>query len=320
MTEISLLDNMIINCEQVSKDIADFIHEEVTQQGKKGVCIGISGGVDSAVATKLAVKAMGDPALVYGLHLFDRDSQKKFAEYAETLVEDSKINFDKIDISPLMKEKGIYKPGIMKIVPYSTKVNKLILWGNKMGSRLFYGESPFVVTLKRRDPSKMKFGFVAKIAKHIENGFNARHIQRRRILEDYADENNLLLIGAANRSESFVGWFVKDGVDDLPIEVLLPLYKNQVRQLGKFLGVPNCIMNEAPSPDMFKGIGDEDVIGHKYEIVDKVAYVIQNGLDENILLNEGIAEQEINHIKKLHELSFWKRENEHKHPALNLDA
>jgi NH3-dependent NAD+ synthetase len=71
---------------------------------------------------------------------------------------------------------------------------------------------------------------------------------------------------------------------------------------------------------MFKGIGDEDVIGHKYEIVDKVAYVIENGLGENILLSEGIAEKEINHIKKLHELSFWKRENEHKHPTLTLDA
>jgi NAD+ synthase len=319
MTESKLLDRMIINCDKVSNDIADFIREEVAQQGKKGVCIGISGGVDSAVATKLAVKAMGDPDLVYGLHLSDRDSQNKFLEYAETLVEDLKINFEKIDITPLIKEKGIYKPGIMKVVPYSTKVNKLILWGNKMGSRLFYGESPFVVTLKRRDPSKMKFGFVAKIAKHIENGFNARHVQRRRILEDYADENNLLLIGAANRSESFVGWFVKDGVDDLPIEVLLPLYKNQVRQLGKFLDVPECILNEAPSPDMFKGIGDEDVIGHKYEIVDKVAYVIENDLDENILLKEGIGQQEIDHIKKLHELSYWKRENAHKHPIINLD-
>ncbi|MCZ2808097.1 MAG: NAD(+) synthase [Candidatus Bathyarchaeota archaeon] len=311
------MSRMNIDCERVSDIIVTFINDEVVRTNKKGVCIGISGGVDSAVAVTLAVKAMNDTSRVHGLHLFDRDTEKKFTEYAEMLVKALGINFQKIDITPLVKEQDTYKPAIMKIIPYSTLVNKLILFGNIVGSRLFYGESPFVVTLKREDPANLKMGFIAKIAKDIETSFNVRHTLRRKLLEEYAENNNLLLIGASNRSESFVGWFVKDGVDDLPIEVLLALYKNQVRQLAKFLKVPDCILNEAPSPDMFKGIGDEDIIGHTYDVVDKVAYVIENGINEKALLNEGITQKEIDHIKKLHELSHWKRENKHKYPVLD---
>jgi len=47
-------------------------------------------------------------------------------------------------------------------------------------------------------------------------------------------------------------------IDDFPVELLLDLYKNQVSQLARHLGVPEYVLGEAPSPDMFKGIGDED--------------------------------------------------------------
>ena len=101
------MDRMVIDCERASQTIANFINDEVSRNGKEGVCIGISGGVDSAVATKLAVKAMGDPTRVHGLHLFDRDTEKNFTEYAERLARELRITFQKIDITPSVKEKGI---------------------------------------------------------------------------------------------------------------------------------------------------------------------------------------------------------------------
>ena len=313
-----LMDAMTIDCEKVAEIIAGFIRDKIEVEDRDGICMGISGGVDSAVASFLAVRAMGDPKKVYGLHLYDRDSQRKFREYAECLAGELGVNFEVRDISPTIKEKGTYDPLVMKLVPYSNLVNRMILFSNKMLSPLFYGETPFAQTLKRQDPSTLRFGFVAGIAKDIENGFNDRHILRRRLLEDYAEENNLLLVGAANRSESYVGWFVKDGIDDLPVELLLGLYKNQVRQLGRHLGVPEYILGEKPSPDMFKGIGDEDIIGHKYETIDLVAYAQENGLDEEALLGEGVSRGEIESIKRLHELSTWKREAEHEYPSINL--
>jgi NAD+ synthase len=185
---------------------------------------------------------------------------------------------------------------------------------------LFYGESPFVVTLKRENPSEMRFGMVAGMAKNIENSFDARHILRRKILEEHSEENNLLLLGAANRSESFVGWFVKGGVDDLPIETILGLYKNQVRKLARYLDVPDYVLGENPSPDMFKGIGDEEIIGHSYDTIDRVAYVVENDLPEDFAHRDGISPREFGEIVRLHELSAWKRENKHEYPSFEAEV
>ncbi len=316
INNFSLMDKMVIDCDQVTQVIVNYIRKKVAEAKCEGVLIGLSGGVDSTVLAFILAKAMDDPSKVHSLHLYDRDSQKKFRKYAENVANMLGINFEEIEITSTLKEQGIYKPLIMRIVPYSTLVNKLILISNKIASPLLYGESPFVVTLKRMNPKEMNLGFVANIAKTIEEGFNARHILRRKILENYAKEKSLLLVGAANRSESFVGWFVKDGVDDLPIEILLGLYKNQVRQLGRYLGVPDYILNEAPSPDMFKGIGDEECFGHKYEIVDKVAYVHEQGLDADVAQKDGVSRKEYFQIMKLHDLSSWKRESEHDYPVI----
>jgi NAD+ synthase len=315
-----LMDLMSIDCEGVSNTIVDFIGKKMADEGRTGLCLGISGGVDSAVALFLAARAVDDPKNIHGLNLYDRDSQDKFRRYAGKIAEQLGITYRTIDISPSIEDQGAYKPMIMKLIPYSRILNEMILASNKLGSRLFYGESPFVVTLKRQNPSEMRFGMVAGIAKNIENSFDARHILRREILEEYSEENELLLLGAANRSESFVGWFVKGGVDDLPIEILLGLYKNQVRQLARYLGVPDYIVGETPSPDMFKGIGDEEIIGHSYDTIDRVAYVVENDLPETFAHRDGISPQEFDEIVRLHELSTWKRESKHEYPSFEAEA
>jgi NAD+ synthase len=307
---------MVIDCESVSETIMNFIRNKMLDEGRDGLSLGISGGVDSAVTAFLAARALDDPADLHGLNLTDRDSQDKFKNYAGMLAESLGITYRAMDISPYIRDQGAYRPTIMRLIPYSRILNEMILFSNKLGSRLFYGESPFVVTLKRENPSQMRFGMVAGIAKDIENSFDARHIRRRKILEEYSEENNLLLLGAANRSESFVGWFVKDGVDDLPNETLLGLYKNQVRQLALYLGVPDYILGETPSPDMFKGICDEEIIGHSYDTIDRVAYVVENDLPETVAIEDGISPKEFNQIKRLHELSAWKRASEHDYPSI----
>ena len=310
---------MVIDPEETISKITSFIHEQLETKKKDGVLIGLSGGVDSTVAAYIAARAVKDPSRMHSLHLYDRDSQNKFRVYAEKIAHNLSINLEMRDISDDIKSQGVYKPWIMRVVPFSTFINKMILLSNKILSPILYGETPFVVTLKRMNPDNMSIGFIARIAKTIENGFNARHILRRKILEEYAEEHNLLLIGAANKSESFVGWFVKDGVDDLPIEVLLDLYKNQVRQLGEYLGIPDYVLSEAPSPDMFKGIGDEDCIGHKYDIIDRVAFAYHHNLMYEDIISDEISWEDYEHILKLHKLSAWKREATHEYPKI-VDA
>ena len=313
----TLMNSMTIDYEPVSNSIVNFIRQKVAEAGKDGICIGMSGGLDSTVVSLLAVKAMGDPSKVYGLHLSDRDSQKKFRQYAQRFADELGINFEMRDISALVKEQDTYKPSIMRAIPFLPALNKLGVFSSKIIYSLVFRESPFVLTLKKGAPAKNKVTRIIynALAGTIEESFNVRHIRRRKILEEFAAEKNLVLIGAANRSESFVGWFVKDGIDDLSIEPLLGLYKNQVRQLARFLGVPSEILGEAPAPDMFKGISDEDIIGYSYEKIDKIAYVLEHDLSEEVALNDGITPKEFERIKTLNLLSAWKRENKHEFPS-----
>lgn len=250
------MDSMTIDYEQVSNSIVNFIRQKVAEAEKDGICIGISGGLDSTVVSILAVKAMWDPSKVYGLHLSDRDSQKKFRQYAQRFADELGINFEMRDISALVKEQDTYKPSIMRVIPFLPALNKLGVFLSKIIYSLVFRESPFVLTLKKGEPAKNKLTRIiySTLAGTIEESFNVRHIRRRKILEKFAAEKNLVLIGAANRSESFVGWFVKDGIDDLSIEPLFwGFTKTKCASLLVFSACPQKYWEKLPLQICLKG-------------------------------------------------------------------
>jgi NAD+ synthase len=299
---------MTIDCEQVSNIIVDFIRGKVAAKKRDGVVLGLSGGIDSAVAAILAARAVG-PSHVYALYLFDCQSDKKFRQYAEGVAATLEINFQAKDITASARALGAYNSFMMRIPPRASQVLRRFLSPVWRTRRYFW-------TRRRRRQDAHNVSSTRR--PRIELSFNVRHIERRRILEEFAGERNLLLIGAANRSESFVGWFVKDGVDDIPVEVILGLYKTQVRQLARCIGVPDEIIKEPPSPDMLRGLTDESVIGHSYEIIDKVAYIIEHGLDQDIARKEGISDEVFDSISRIHELTAWKRTTPHEFPIFEV--
>ncbi|PRY81514.1 NAD(+) synthase [Marivita geojedonensis] len=152
---------------------------------------------------------------------------------------------------------------------------------------------------------------------HVDSGFAARHKYRRVLLERLALERKLSLIGAANLSECDVGWFVKDGIDDLPFQPLTGLYKTQVRQLAKALALPSEISTQLPSPDMAKGVTDEFGIGHDYSVVDQVIDGVDRGLTAQDIAKLGIPLGEITDIQELMQLSDWKRQSPHEAPPVD---
>jgi len=98
---------------------------------------------------------------------------------------------------------------------------------------------------------------------------NIRPRIRMTYLYQYAQINNLLVIGTSNLSERTVGYFTKwgDGGSDLnPIGMLT---KREVYILAKYLQVPNCIINKKPSAGLWEGQTDEEELGIKYEQIDE---------------------------------------------------
>lgn len=312
-----IFEGLVIDPEKVSEIIVDFLRKKVKELKKDGIALGLSGGLDSSTVAILAAKAAG-PSNVYALYLPERNSEKKFGNYAQKVAEQTGINLETRSIDEAMEKSGVYKPFIMRIIPFSKIINKLIVFMSKITYPLIFGESPFVVTLKQGGKTTKKFGkkIYDLLAGTIEASYNARHIERRKIMEKYSEDKNLLLVGAANKSEAFVGWFVKNGIDDLPIETIGNLYKTQIRQLAKYLKVPEEILGELPSPDMFKGVGDEKVIGYSYAKIDIVAYAIEHGLSPEIAFANGITPKEFLNIANINSFSAWKRTNPHESPKI----
>ncbi|MFH0890385.1 MAG: NAD+ synthase [Candidatus Aenigmatarchaeota archaeon] len=90
------------------------------------------------------------------------------------------------------------------------------------------------------------------------------------VLYYYANSMNRLVVGTGNRSEMLIGYFTKygdGGVDILPIA---DLYKHEVRELAKEMGIHEKIIAKPPTAGLWKGQTDEKELGTTYDELDKI--------------------------------------------------
>ncbi|KKQ27209.1 MAG: NH(3)-dependent NAD(+) synthetase [Candidatus Levybacteria bacterium GW2011_GWA2_37_36] len=105
------------------------------------------------------------------------------------------------------------------------------------------------------------------------------------ILYDLAKKNDALVLGTEDKSEFYLGYFTRFGDEASDIEPIRHLYKTQVYQLAKYLGVPKEIVNRKSSPDLWPGHTAEKELGFSYEEADIVLYLYfeqENNLSEII--------------------------------------
>jgi NAD+ synthase len=112
----------------------------------------------------------------------------------------------------------------------------------------------------------------------------------------FANLDGRLVAGTGNKSELMVGYFTKFGdgaCDFLPIG---SLYKTQVRELARYLGIPEKIILKPPSAGLWVGQTDEGELGITYSELDKALYFLEQGKEEEIDL--AIRTKVLNLIKK----------------------
>lgn len=117
-----------------------------------------------------------------------------------------------------------------------------------------------------------------------------------------------LVLGTSNKSELLVGYFTKHGDGGADIEPIGDLYKTEVRQLARVIGVPDKIVEKAPSAGLWKGQTDEGEMGITYEKLDAVLYGIEQGLPEqDIAKRAGTTVREVERVSRTVRLSAHKR-------------
>src|SRR5438309_11478948 len=89
------------NFKKVSKTVERFIVSYVSKSAAKGLVIGLSGGLDSAVVLKLSVNALG-PSKVLGLLLPSDMTPREDIEHAIDLAKSIVIRYQIIDIYLLL--------------------------------------------------------------------------------------------------------------------------------------------------------------------------------------------------------------------------
>ncbi|HUU90014.1 MAG TPA: NAD(+) synthase [Phycisphaerae bacterium] len=277
-----------------------------------GLQMGLSGGLDSAVLSALVVRALGTEAL-HVCFLRDRDNETESERKARLMAEWLGLDLEVEDIAEAIRQRGLYSPLIMRLISLSPFVNRHVIHG---AHHLISGETPFMTTLRQEkfENEPIKRFFYNLTVRKVAGAFNGRQMYRREVLEEKARQRNALMIGAGNRSEVLTGWFVKDGVDDFPHSPLAGLYKTQVCQLARYLDLPQEIIDQAPSPDMMRGITDEVALGLDYDRIDLVLNAMEGDGPDSELIAAGLTQPQIDLVREMHRRSEWKRNPNHPPP------
>jgi len=129
--------------------------------------------------------------------------------------------------------------------------------------------------------------------------------ERMIILYDQSVAFTGLVVGTGNKSEILLGYTTLYGDSACALNPIGDLYKTQVKQLARALGVPQVIVDKPPSADLWQGQTDEDELGFTYEQVDQLLYLlvderyspidcIEAGFDENFV------RQVVTRVRKYH--------------------
>lgn len=116
---------------------------------------------------------------------------------------------------------------------------------------------------------------------------NALARLRMTVLYDQSAAWGGLVMGTSNKTEILLGYSTVYGDSGVALQPIGDLYKTQLRQLAKALGVPDSILQKPPSADLWAGQTDEGELGYTYADVDQVLFLL---VDERYTVSEVIEE------------------------------
>ncbi len=204
---------------KISKSIEKYLLDEIEKTHSKGVILGLSGGVDSAVLAYICKNKLKEKTVA--IIMPDTEiTPKSETEDAMKMISLTGIEYKLVDINPIVKEYSMYL-----------------------------------------EPNEKSKG-------------NLRARIRANILYYYANAKKYLVLGSSDKSEFMIGYFTKHGDGASDITPIISLYKLQIREIAKYLGVPEKVVSKKSSPHLWKEHEAENELGISYEEIDSVLYCL----------------------------------------------
>jgi NAD+ synthase len=209
-----------------------FLQEELGKTGLKGVVLGLSGGVDSALACALAVHALGAERVLTVKMPYKTSSPASEAD-ADAVIAQLGVRSERVDITPMVD--AYFEHG---------------------------GDAP---ALRRGN-------FMARV--------------RMAVLFDRSAREGYLVLGTSNKTELLLGYGTWYGDMASSLNPIGDLYKGQVRQLSRHMGLPASVIEKAPSADLWPDQTDEGEMGLTYAEADAILCLL---VDERYTVEEVAA-------------------------------
>lgn len=231
--------------------IVDWLRALTKKANARGLLVGVSGGVDSALAAFLIKKACPDHSL--GV-IMPCKSDQQDEEDAFHVVRAARLKHVHIDLT---KTHGMLLDEIRQV----TEAEK---WSE--------------------DADKSRL---------VDANLRAR--LRMSTLYALAQHYQYLVVGTDNAAEWHLGYFTKYGDGGADCVPLANLTKGEVREWARYVGVPQEIIDKAPSAGLWEGQTDEEELGLSYDVVDRY------------LKGEAVPSREREMIERMHRQSEHKR-------------
>lgn len=241
-----------IDCPKVSVALEESIREIVFHRlRKKGAVVGLSGGIDSSVTAAICARALGKDR-VFGVMMPENDSSGDSLNLARLLADVLGIKTTVEDIGPTLEVLGCYQrrdDAIRKVIPeYGQGWKSKIVLPNLVESSQY---AIFSVVAQSPSGEMKKVRLTAEAYLEVVAATNFKQRIRKTLEYHHADCLWFAVAGTPNRLEYAQGFFVKNGDGSADFKPIAHLYKTQVYQLGRHLGVPEEILRRPPTTDTY---------------------------------------------------------------------
>ena len=289
---------------------------------RKGLVLGLSGGVDSSVVAALAARAFGADN-VLGIFMPEQDSDPDSLRLGRAVAEWLGMPTVLEDITPILNGAGCYRRRdefIRRLVPeygpgWRSKV-VLRKAGGTAGYNVFHlvVRGPHGEEKEARMPPEVYLGIVATT--------NMKQRTRKQIEYYHADRLQLAVAGTPNRLEYDQGFFVKNGDGAADVKPIAHLYKSQVYQLAAYLGVPEEIRSRPPTTDTYSlaQTQEEFFFGISLRTLDLCMYALDQGIPaEAVAPAAGLTVEQV--LNVFRDIAGRRRTTRYQHEApLLVDA